>query len=166
MIFFNWIYFFYRYLIAILFLLLAASFSPVFAQIDSRLIAEGWQEFTFEDKQENRFKRVGKGIIEMKQIALFRLLICRSRPQIWICTARRIWPLNGSMKGKLWIPMCPKRAEMTVYWRFIWRFPINRNMPLLKKNYCDRWWWPQGGGMPWPAVNLSLGWGARSRAMV
>ena len=64
--FFNGIYFFCRYLIAILSLLLAASFSPVFAQIDLRLIADGWQEFTFEDKQENRFKRVDTDIIEIE----------------------------------------------------------------------------------------------------
>jgi len=64
--FFNGMYFFCRYLIAILFLVLAASFFPVFAQIDSRLIADGWQEFTFEDKQENHFKRVDTDIIEIE----------------------------------------------------------------------------------------------------
>ena len=63
---FNGIYFFCKYFIAILFLLLAASFSTLFAQIDSRLTADGWQEFTFEDKQQNRFKRVDTDIIEIE----------------------------------------------------------------------------------------------------
>ena len=60
------IYLFNRYLIAILFPVVAASFSPVFAQIDSHLTADGWQEFTFENKPENRFKRLGTGIIEIE----------------------------------------------------------------------------------------------------
>ena len=143
MIFFNLIYFFYRYLIAILFLLLAASFSPVFAQIDSRLIGEGWQEFTFEDKQENRFKRVGIGIIELEtdsSVSIAYLpfeaanLNLRETPHL---------AFEWQHEGQIMDTDVSKKAGMTVYWRFIWPFPISRNLPLLKKNYCDRWWWLQ-----------------------
>ncbi|MGC6473724.1 MAG: DUF3047 domain-containing protein [Candidatus Puniceispirillaceae bacterium] len=39
---------------------------PAFAQIDSRLKADGWKEFTFDDKKQNIFKRVGEDIVEIQ----------------------------------------------------------------------------------------------------
>ena len=37
-----------------------------FAQIDSRLKADGWKEFTFDDKKQNIFKWVGEDIVEIQ----------------------------------------------------------------------------------------------------
>jgi len=41
-------------------------FQPASAQIDSRLKADGWKEFTFDDKKQNVFKRVGEDIVEIQ----------------------------------------------------------------------------------------------------
>ena len=39
---------------------------PAVAQIDSGLKADGWKEFTFDDKKQNIFKRVGEDIVEIQ----------------------------------------------------------------------------------------------------
>ena len=36
-------------------IILLAGTQPAFAQIDSRLKADGWKEFTFDDKKQNIF---------------------------------------------------------------------------------------------------------------
>ena len=46
-------------------IILLASYQPAAAQIDSHLKADGWKEFTFDDKKQNIFKRVGKDIVEI-----------------------------------------------------------------------------------------------------
>lgn len=53
-------------LLCMMSLILLASPQPASAQIDSRLKADGWREFTFDDKKQNIFKRVGEDIVEIQ----------------------------------------------------------------------------------------------------
>ena len=105
-----------------------------FAQIDLRLKADGWKEFTFDDKKQNIFKWVGEDIVEIQTNSSVSIAYLPFDGKTLDLRKHLRWRLNGNMKVRLSTRMYRKKAGMIVSLLFIWPFPISQNMPALKKN--------------------------------
>ena len=132
-IFFSRIYIFSLMLFCIAASIFLIGTQPAFAQIDSRLKADGWRNSPLMTRNRIFLSGLVRILSRYKPIVQFRLPICLLMVRRWICGKHLRWRLNGNMKVRLSTRMYRKKAGMIVSLLFIWPFHISQNMPALKK---------------------------------